>query len=350
MHVSSYINPKAGDVFQISKKVIWLSSLFIGILASIPKIMQLNITFIELGVDSSVAFMYSLFVWYFNLYSLPKYSLLSFNTGFFSKRLVMSLFTGIIAMVILVTVHHAFFPKYHFGSMMLMYQFRGILINLTIFMFIHLLYQNYHAQQILVQFEKIKTDNLNAQYELLKQQINPHFLFNSLNTLQAMIDINDSGASGFVSNLSYFYRFSLENKKEDLILLEQEINILKSYIFLLKSRFEEGIEIRISLNEYTGSTYIPPFTLQLLIENCIKHNIVSLEFPLHITVYEENGLLFIKNNKQPKNAESKSMGIGISNIKGRYSYICTKEIEVINNESEFTIKLPLIYENFNYRR
>ena len=343
MRLTKYIDPKNSGVFRLSKKIIWFSSLFIGVLASVPKIMQLNITIAELSADASIAFLYALFIWYFNLFILPKYSILTLNTDFFWKRLLMSNLLGIIMMFALVIVHQFIFPKYHFGSMMMMYQFRGILINLTVFMFIYFLYQSYNAQQILLQYERIKADNLNAQYELLKQQVNPHFLFNSLNTLQAMIDINDPEASNFVRNLSCFYRFSLENKKEDLILLKKEIEILESFTFLLKSRFEEGIDIKITLNHQLEHTYVPPFTIQLLVENCIKHNIVSLENPLNIEIYEQEGFIVVKNNKQLKNNQQ-SFGIGLSNIKGRYGYICTQEIKIEDKEDEFVIKLPLIYE------
>ncbi len=349
MHFIKYINPKSNGIFRVSGKIIWFSSLFIGVLASIPKIVQLNITWVELSVDASIAFLYALSVWYYNLFFLPKYSVHGIQNNFFTKRLLISNLLGIVLMFTLVTIHQFIFPKYNFGSMIMMYQFRGVLINLTIFMFIHFLYQSYNAQQILLQYERTKAENLNAQYELLKQQVNPHFLFNSLNTLQAMIDMNDPEASGFVRSLSHFYRFSLENKKDDLIVLQNELDILESFTFLLKSRFEEGISISISLEEDLKKTFIPPFTLQLLVENCIKHNIVSLEHPLYIEIYEEKDSLVVKNNKQLKNNQE-SFGIGLSNIKGRYSYINLKEIEITDTDEEFIIKLPIIYEDPNYRR
>lgn len=276
--------------------------------------MQLEITMVELCVDASIAFLYALSIWYYNLFVLPKYSVPGAQKDFFGKRLLMSNLLGIAVMFVLVTVHQFIFPKYNFGSMMMMYQFRGILINLTIFMFIHFLYQSYHAQQILLQYERTKAENLNAQYELLKQQVNPHFLFNSLNTLQAMIDMNDPESAEFVRNLSHFSRFSLENKKDDLIVLKKELEILESFTFLLKSRFEEGINVQINLDEEIKQTLIPPFTLQLLVENCIKHNIVSLENPLHIEIFEQNNYLFISNNKQPK-TNPESFGIGFSILK-----------------------------------
>lgn len=349
MHLSKYLVLQTNGVFQVSKRVIWFSSLFIGVLASIPKIMQLHITIGELSIDASIAFLYALFVWYYNLYTLPTYTVQVSNTDFFGKRLMKSTLLGIVVMIVLILLHQLLFPKYNFGSMLLMYQFRGILINLTIFMFINFLYQSYNTQQISLQYERMKADNLDAQYELLKQQVNPHFLFNSLNTLQAMIDMHDAGASDFVKNLSHFYRFSLENRKDDLILLKDEIDILKSFIFLLRSRFEEGIDISISLSEEVLRTYIPPFTLQLLVENCIKHNVVTLDSPLKVEIFEEDGFLLVSNTKQLKNNQP-SVGIGLSNIKGRYSYISQQEIEIDSDEHKFTIKLPLIYESIGHRR
>ncbi len=347
MDFRDFASLNRNGVFQISQKVIWLSSLLIGVLASIPKILQWSLNFVELNVDVSIAFLFSLFVWYYNLNIVPKYSKLNYNGKSFNKRLLVSCLFGIGIMVLLVIAHQLFFPQYNFSSMMMMYQFRGIFINLTIFMFLNFLYQNFNTQQVLFKYERIKADNLNAQFELLKQQVNPHFLFNSLNTLQAMIHDNDSEASEFVKNLSFFYRYSLESKKKDLIQIQEEITILESFVFLVKSRFEEGVDISIDINQQIALTYIPPFTLQLLVENCIKHNVMSLDKPLFIKIYEENGFIFVKNNMQLKSNKQKSVGIGIANIRGRYHFSATKEIEIIVNENDFFIKLPLIYECFN---
>lgn len=340
---------KSNGIFRISARVIWFSSLFMGVLGSISKIMQPLITLQELTVDASIAFLFALSIWYFNILFLPKYSTLSIPKDFFGKRVAMSVAFGVVIMLLVVLVHHAIFPKYNLSSMMMMYQFRGILINLTIFMFIYFLYQSYNTQQVILQYERTKAENLNAQYELLKQQVNPHFLFNSLNTLQAMIDMNDAEASDFVHNLSLFYRFSLENREDDLIQLKKELDILESFIFLLKSRFEEGIEISIAMDEEVKKSLIPPFTLQLLVENCIKHNVVSLEKPLYIKIFQWDSFIVVTNNKQLK-INQDYFGIGLSNIKGRFSHVSGKVIEIIDTDEEFTIKLPVIYEDIDHRR
>jgi len=350
MIYAKYINTNGKKVFRIDPRIILFSSLFMGILASVPKILRIQITLGELIIDFSISFLYSLFVWYFNIYSLPKFSIQNISTSFFNKKLLISLSLGIVVMAALLFFHHIIFPKYGFNTMILMYEFRAILINLTIYMFLYLLYQSYNSQQISLELEQIRTDNLHAQYELLKQQINPHFLFNSLNTLKSMIDIKDEGSGDFVVRLADFYRFTLDNRKLDLIPLKKELAILDAYVFLLISRFEDGIEFKIDIQEELLNSYIPPFTLQLLCENCIKHNIVSLAHPLIIKLYSEDEYIIIENNFQPKNTPQESAGIGIENIRERYKHFAEKELIILQNDINFTVKLPIVNESFSNRR
>lgn len=350
MIYAKYINTNGKKVFRIDPRIILFSSLFMGILASVPKILRIQITLGELMIDFSISFLYSLFVWYFNIYSLPKFSIQNISTSFFNKKLLISLSLGIVVMAALVFLHHIIFPKYGFNTMILMYEFRAILINLTIYMFLYLLYQSYNSQQISLELEQIRTDNLHAQYELLKQQINPHFLFNSLNTLKSMIDIKDESSGDFVVRLADFYRFTLDNRKLDLIPLKKELAILDAYVFLLISRFEDGIEFKIDIQEELLNSYIPPFTLQLLCENCIKHNIVSLAHPLIIKLYSEDEYIIIENNFQPKNTPQESAGIGIENIRERYKHFAEKELIILQNDINFTVKLPIVNESFSNRR
>ncbi|QJB30149.1 histidine kinase [Chitinophaga oryzae] len=336
-------------IFRVPSGIIWLSSLFMGILASIPKILQLNITFTELAADASIAFLFSLFVWYINLSSLPRFSIVSMAKAKIIRKLAFSLLLGMVVMVILVLFHQLMFPRYSFSSMLMMYQFRGILINLTISMVVFFLYQNFDAQQVKLQMERLKSENIHAQYELLKQQIDPHFLFNSLNTLKSMIDIQDTDAGDFVVKLSDFYRFSLESTKEDVIPLSKETEVLEAYLFLLHSRYEDSIVVRLEIDEQSMRSFIPPFTLQLLVENCIKHNAFTKKKPLFIDIYTENDYLIVKNNYQFRENEQ-SAGVGLDNIKGRYGFITQQEVAVIKPESHFIVKLPLIYENTDHRR
>ena len=334
--------PLNKSVFFVSAKIIWFSSLFMGIIASIPKILQLYVTPAELAVDAAIAFLFSLAIWYFNIYGLPKFSTIRVTNRFFNLRLLYSVSFGIALMLILVSLHQLLFPKYHFQAMILMYQFRGILINLTIYMFLYFLYQTYRNHKIELELEHVKADHLSAQYELLKQQVNPHFLFNSLNTLKSMVEIDDKHSAEFILNLSDFYRFTLEKRKQDLIPLAEELSILRSYMFLLSARFEEGINFEDQISIACATSLIPPFTLQLLIENCIKHNVVSLEQPLTISLYVKQDMLYVQNNLQFKTNTDPSLKMGLENINQRYQHLMHKNIEVEKTANSFTVKLPLI--------
>lgn len=343
MIFQTQLRPSRQNIFSVSSRIIWFSALFMGVLASIPKLLQLRITFTELAVDSSIAFIFTLFVWYYNLYQLPRFSGLQVTGRFFNRRLLMSLLVGLGLMVLLVILHQFIFPHYQFRSMMLMYEFRGVLINLTIYMFLFLLYQSYMTQLIGVELEKVKADHLGAQFELLKQQVNPHFLFNSLSTLKSMVEIGDPNVGDFILKLSDFYRFSLESRKRDVIPLGEEITILNAYVFLLKARFEDGITVECALDKETLSAGIPPFTLQLLVENCIKHNVVSLDKPLYIRLHSGAGQLIVENKLQLKKNPEPSTAVGLENINERYLHLTGQKISIEKDAETFKVKLPLIY-------
>lgn len=335
-------NTGSVNVFRVSGRMIWFSALFIGILASIPKILQLQISLAELAIDSSIAFLFTLFSWYFNLYQLPAYSGQAINNRFFTRKLAFSLLTGIVMMALLVLLHQLLVPGYPLDSMLMMYEFRGILINLTVYVFLFLLYQSFHARLIGIELEKTKAAHVSAQLELLRQQVNPHFLFNNLNTLKSMVDMGDEHTSAFILKLSDFYRFTLESRISDLVTLTKEMEILEAYLFLLKVRFEGGINFQLMLPGNLDEIAIPPFTLQLLAENCIKHNIVSLEKPLTIRMNIADGYLVIENNRQPKPNTEPSMGMGLENINQRYLHLCGLPIITVYNAGLFQVKLPVI--------
>jgi sensor histidine kinase YesM len=334
--------------FKVSGKLIWLSSLFLGILASVPKIAEHHFNPYEALVNSSITFLFSLFVWYYNLITFPAYSSRDVAAGFSVARMIKSLVMGLIVMFILALIQQYLLSHLDFGPVMLMVEMRGILINLMFYLFLHLLYQGYQNQQVGIELERTKADNLSAQYELLKQQVNPHFLFNSLNTLKYMVESEDPHAVKFILKLSDFYRFTLESRKQDLIRLADELDILNAYMFLLKARFEEGIDLSVNIKEEHHKTLVPPFTLQLLVENCIKHNVVSLEHPLHISLYSENNCIVVENKLQLKRTPESSTGMGLENINQRYMHLLNKKIEIQASETSFKVKLPIIHEDYHH--
>ncbi|MBN9381801.1 MAG: histidine kinase [Chitinophagaceae bacterium] len=190
--------------------------------------------------------------------------------------------------------------------------------------------------------EMLKRESLQAQLEALKTQVNPHFLFNNLNTLSAVIPDNPRQAIDFVQQLSRVYRHILEVKNEQSILLKEELEVLQAYAFLLKTRFGDNLDISIRVTEEKLQQKIVPLSLQILMENAIKHNIVSSAKPLRIDVYTENGHLIVSNNLQKKNQALESTGIGLDNIRNRYLLLGSRPIEVEEGPSSFTVSIPLI--------
>ncbi|QEM09024.1 sensor histidine kinase [Mucilaginibacter rubeus] len=335
--------------FKISPGIIWSSSIFLGLLASVPQIAERHFKPAEAAVNSAVTAAFSLFVWYYNIYTLPKPSNnKQINKSISYSRLLTTLVIGMGVMLALAYIQQLILTHMNFGPVMLMIEVRGILINLVFYMLINLLYQNYQNQQVTVELERIKADNLGAQYELLKQQINPHFLFNSLNTLKAMVETGDQHSVDFILKLSNFYRFTLESRKLDLIHLSEELDIVDAYNFLLKARFEDGFIFTNTIDDQYRGTLIPPFTLQLLIENCIKHNVVSLDHPLHIKLYTEGDTIVMENEIKPKRFEEPSTGVGLKNINLRYDHLLDKQIEIIAEDRIFKVKLPIIHEHYHH--
>ncbi|GAB2698703.1 histidine kinase [Mucilaginibacter koreensis] len=312
-----------------------------GILASIPKILQLQVSLGEVIADCIIAFFYSLYVWFYNLYTLPKYANQAITTRFFGARLIRSLLLGFLVMGILVIVNQLMFNDRLIGSMILMYQFRGVLINLTIYMFLYLLYQSYINRVIAIELERTKADHLEARYELLKQQVNPHFLFNSLNTLKSMVEMGDDNSADFIVKLSDFYRFSLESRQKNVVPMQEELKMLKAYFYLIQARFEDGVSLCIDISPEHQKMMIPVFTLQLLVENAVKHNIISIDQPLNIKLTSLGNWLVVQNNLQPKSIPEPSTKIGLENINQRYLHLTGQPIEVISDGHSFTIKLPV---------
>ncbi|MFT3827804.1 MAG: histidine kinase [Chitinophagaceae bacterium] len=333
--------------FRVSHTTIWVSSIILGLLSSVPQIASHHFNAAEAAVNAGITAAFAIVMWYFNIFILSR------NTGTTRKqsisysKLLGTLAVGLVVMLALAWIQQLILSHINFGPTMLMVEVRGILINLVFYMFLNMLQQNYEHQHVSMELEQIKNDNLSAQYELLKQQVNPHFLFNSLNTLKAMVESGDKDAVDFIIKLSNFYRYTLESRKHDLIHVREEMEILNAYLFLQKARFDDGITFTNELSEKDLKTLIPPFTLQLLVENCIKHNVISLQKPLHIKVYEEGDYIVLENNVQLKTGEVGSLGVGLKNINLRYSHFLEKQVDIINDQKIFKVKLPVIYEYRN---
>jgi hypothetical protein len=207
----------------------------------------------------------------------------------------------------------------------------------------------YEASSFAFQLQKTVTEKANlerhyveSQLEGLRNQVNPHFLFNSLNTLIYLIPEDADKAVRFVQQLSKVYRYVLESRDAKTILLGEELKFLHSYIFLQKERFGENLQVELSDLTDRNNQAIVPLSLQLLFENAIKHNVISTEKPLKIEVFAENGALIVRNNLQKKNQIMESTGVGLQNIKDRYQLLSQKPVDVIVSTQFFTVAIPLL--------
>lgn len=339
---------KTARTFKISGKLVWFSSICLGVLTAIPKIAEHHFVLPEAIADACVTSSFALLIWYYNIRTFPAYAAKDVVSSFSTGRLVKGLFFGLALMFVLASLQQYLLSHINFGPAVLMFEVRGILISLTFYMFIHLLYQGYMNQQVSLELERAKSVQLWTQYELLKQQVNPHFLFNSLNTLKYLVESGDAQAVRFLLKLSDFYRFTLESRKHNLVQLAGELETLDAYIYLLKARFEDGLVLSIEISNELKGTWIPPFTLQLLIENCIKHNIVSVDRPLKVHLYSTGGHIIVENNIQEKKTSEASTGLGLENISQRYLHLQEKPIEILVENGLFIVKLPIIHENSNH--
>jgi len=208
-------------------------------------------------------------------------------------------------------------------------------------MYVFTFIQNYQTHKLKTQKEKVV--RISTEHESLKSQIGPHFLFNSLNVLNGLISENQDKAQEFVGELSSVYRYVLEQKDKTLVSLKEEIDFAQTYMNLVQKRFEEGLEFEIS-GKIKDEMQIVPLSLQILLENCIKHNRISADEILKIKVSVNEDYLLIQNNLQIKNLLQKSTGKGLNNIKERYKSFTRRKVEIEQTADEFIVKIPLLTE------
>ena len=193
--------------------------------------------------------------------------------------------------------------------------------------------------------ERLKKESLALQYKALKNQVNPHFLFNSLNTLSTLVYKNQDLAAKFIKQLSEVYRYVLEQKDNEVVRVETEIEFVEKYLYLQQIRHGKNLNYKIDLNNCSDK-FVIPISLQMLVENCIKHNIVSEENPLEIKIYNDNDYIIVQNNLQKKSITADSGGIGLENIKSRYEHLTDKPFIIEEDTLHFIVKIPLFkYKN-----
>ncbi|NLU30705.1 MAG: histidine kinase [Bacteroidales bacterium] len=218
---------------------------------------------------------------------------------------------------------------------------KDLTVLIISFLFTALIYLINENQKNMTENQNLVIENLQNRYNALKNQTDPHFLFNSLNTLNGLIGYDDERAREYVEQLSAVFRYTMQDRS--VIKVSEELQFVESYIYLMKIRYNDGLNVHIQHAGLYQESYILPFGLQILIENAIKHNVISRKDPLCILIEAtENNTLRVENNRQPKQGEKNTTGLGLANLNERYRLMFGKEIEIYSDDKVFAVEIPLI--------
>lgn len=223
----------------------------------------------------------------------------------------------------------------------------GLLIMYTLMLTINgLNYYYRNALSLGIQAERLMKENLQARYDALRQQIEPHFFFNSLSVLTNLVYRDADLSAQYITQLAKLYRYILERKIENMVPLTAELEFVKSYMFLMNIRHQEEVQFSMHLsNETLERCFIPPATLQILVENAIKHNRFSKNSPLKINLTEVDDMIVVTNNLNKRDTTSTSLGLGLDNVKKRYELLGGKEVSVNESTDRFQVQIPKLFHN-----
>ncbi|GAA4269644.1 histidine kinase [Hyunsoonleella aestuarii] len=229
------------------------------------------------------------------------------------------------------------------------YQF-GLWITLSIVSVFYVIYFYNKYQQNKIKEQKVIAGTASAKFDALKNQLDPHFLFNSLNVLTSLIEENPENAQQFTTSLSKVYRYVLEQKSKELVTVDEELQFAKTYMSLLKMRFEDSIVFSMPAKAQNPESRVVPLSLQLLLENAVKHNMVTSNKPLQIKIYEDDNFLVVENNLQPKQIVKKSSGVGLSNIMERYRLLTDRKMDISKSVNKFMVAIPMLTKQVSFMR
>lgn len=340
------------NYFKNNKTVLFLIALAITVFMMLPR--MVIVVYVKanphLGIDEitwldfSIKFLYSfLIAWIFLWININRFAIKPLNTFKRTHRLLLNI-------VLLIVI------KYIFKILGIPEEKEAVSLRATVFLFnisliteaafcifaseiYTLLISN---QQEKLNNEKLLKANTEATFEALKTQVNPHFLFNSLNTINAMIDNDAKAAKKFVSNMSHVYRYLLSSTAKPVITLAEEMEFTTAYINMLLERHTGSLFVNNTIPYHFYSYLLPPVSIQLLVENAVKHNVVSIRSPLTITIKIEEGRLIVSNTINIKKQINGSTGTGLYNLSQRYLYLCNMEIGITKTDEDFSVSIPLL--------
>ena len=311
---------------QVESITNFLIRLFIG--TAFTSVFGLLIIFMDLQIINTLD----------RIFPLPKRL-----TGRFPSEFILIIVSGIFVGSIVTLISNALMP-YDDGlkKNLINNSLITIIINVIIVLGIEAFIWFRRNQQSLVKTEVLQKENALNKFETLKNQLNPHFLFNSLNVLSSLIKRDTLKAQEFVDEFSSVYRYTLDVIEKPVIELKEELEFARSYLYLQRIRFEDAVLTEINVNASMLNKYVPPLALQTILENAFKHNKASAGKPLKLRIYNEGNVLIVTNNLQPKINLSDSKGVGLNNLKKRYEYLGNKEPQFLISENDYTAKIPLL--------
>ena len=217
---------------------------------------------------------------------------------------------------------------------------RDLTMAAVVLLVVQLLRAQYYQKKIAVENEALRTENILTRFEALKSQLDPHFLFNSLNTLQSLITLDTEKAENYLQQLSSVLRYTLQNK--EVLSLEEELKCVHAYCEMMQIRYGENLRFEFKIDEKYNDYCVLPLSLQSLIENSVKHNVISSKQPLVVTMATADESVSVSNPIQSKTQPEESNGIGLANLTERYRLKWNKKVEITNNGSTFCVRLPLV--------
>lgn len=263
------------------------------------------------------------------------------------KRIITEFFYTNAVAVISISIINSF--TYIAGLYTIQYEehiVQGIIIAVILNMFLTTFYEGIRLfnnwKHSLVESERLEKENIASKFEALKNQVNPHFLFNSLNTLSSLIYSDTNKAEVFIDEFASIYRYVLDNRDRFVVTLKEEIDFINSFIYLLKIRFGDGLNFQLRVDSEKLSMQLPTLSLQLLVENAIKHNVVTKDKPLEVSITTAEDSILIKNNLQHREEKAESTGIGLQNLRQRYNLLTNLVPEFYIENDHYIAKLPLI--------
>ncbi|GAB3907596.1 histidine kinase [Larkinella knui] len=342
------------DSIPFRSWLILLSALAVTILFALPRLAlvyfssrgtRIDFPWLEFSVRSLYSFLIAILFLLVNL-SYQRFGLSRFP-GVISNYLIPLLLNVVLLIgidFILIRIHlNLFAPPFNERVFRFFFRISVVLEVLLVVLIACIFRLIFRNQQVRIANERLLKANAETQYELLKNQVNPHFLFNSLNTVNALILHDPVAASQFVSHLSDVFRYSLTSRTADLVTLAEELRFMESYMAMLAGRYGEKIRFQLAINPVYTNSRLPPMALQVLVENAVKHNVASYRQPLWVElVTNANHTITVSNGLQAKKEPELSTGLGLANLNQRCLYLSGREITIQKTTRTFSVTIPLL--------